>query len=109
MKKPLSRTPYQVTMGSYRGIGHDFLSTNIPVADRFMRVADMRGDIFIEKQSRENGQPYFDSVIWHVPIDDAQLSADARTKMQNSGTVFEEQFAKGFRHEVRAKVEIALE
>lgn len=48
----------RISLDSYRGVTHDLMQLNDPVADGFMRVSDMRNDIVVIQKPQDRVRDY---------------------------------------------------
>lgn len=49
---------HRISLDGYRGVGHDLMHLNDPVADGFMRVSDMRSDIVVTQKPQDRALDY---------------------------------------------------
>jgi len=120
----------RISMDSYNGVAGGIMELNDPIADGFMRVADMRSDVVIIQKPQERVRDY-DEIgfvrvakvlklprldfwrdsndltqtkkeddIWYIAINDQDL-ADRVARAEGDNRKFNERFVDAFQAEVR--------
>lgn len=116
-----------ISFDEYRGVARDIMELNDPVADGFMRVSDMRGDVVIVQKPQERVRDYDDigfvkvakflkmprmdfwggnhlvqvkkdNDVWYVAVNDQDL-ADQVSRTDDKRK-FDDKFVEAFRGEV---------
>lgn len=125
-----NKHPKSIHLDTYRGVACDLMELNDPLADKFMQVSDMRGDIVIVQKPQDRVRNY-DEVgfvrvakllklpkldfwrssnellqtkkedgTWYIAINDQEL-ADKVARAQGDNRKFDERFVDSFRKEVK--------
>lgn len=119
-----------IHLDTYRGVACDLMELNNPVADRFMQVSDMRGDVVIIQKPQDRARDYDDvgfvrvakllnmprldfwykengilqtkreDGTWYIAINDQDL-ANQVARVEGGNRKFDYRFVDAFRTEVR--------
>lgn len=55
-----TKHPFRIHLDTYHGVASNLMELNEPIADRFMQVVDMRGDVVIVQKPQERVRNYDD-------------------------------------------------
>lgn len=125
-----NKHPRAIHLDTYNGVACDLMELNEPVADGFMRVSDMRGDVVILRKPQDRVRDY-DEIgfvrvakllklprldfwknsnglvqtrregdVWYVAVNDQDL-ADKVARMDGDTRKFDDRFVEAFRDEVK--------
>lgn len=125
-----NKHPRAIHLNTYRGVACDLMELNEPIADGFMRVSDMRGEVVIIQKPQDKVRDYNEigfvrvakflklpridfwknsnglvqtrreGDIWYVAVNDQDL-ADKVARTESNGKKFDERFVDAFQAEVR--------